>query len=214
MTGPKTAGKIALAVLIVISTAVATSRWWTLQIGRSLVCSEDVARSDALLLENFDLTYVLFERAEALETAGVAPTTLIPVEASSPEVANLIWSSIAEVMARYARLRVWRVIPIGHSEPISLNAALQIRRRLIGDGIRSIVVIAPGFRSRRSLLVYRATLGNAGIEVHCAPVFNRATPESWTESWHGIQEVTEEFLKLQYYRFYVLPFRTQRTSKG
>ena len=30
---------------------------------------------------------------------------------------------------------------------------------------------------------------------------------TWTESWHGIQEVVEQWLKLQYYRLYVLPFR-------
>ena len=30
-------------------------------------------------------------------------------------------------------------------------------------------------------------------------------PDNWTSSWHGIQDVTEQFIKLQYYRFYVLP---------
>jgi hypothetical protein len=42
--------------------------------------------------------------------------------------------------------------------------------------------------------------------VYCAPVFGRTTPERWTATWHGIQDVSEEFLKLQYYRFYVIPF--------
>ena len=27
-----------------------------------------------------------------------------------------------------------------------------------------------------------------------------------TETWHGTQEVALEFVMLQYYRFYVLPF--------
>ena len=214
MTALRTARKIALAVLIVILTATVTSRWWTLQIGRSLVCTEDISRSDALLVENFDPTYVLFERAAELTSAGVAPTALIPVAASSQGVVNPISSGIAEVMARHARLRAWRVIPVIYTEPFSLNAALQIRQRLIGEGIRSIVVVAPGFRSRRSVLVYRATLGTAGIEVRCSPAFNRATPENWTETSHGIMDVAEESLKLQYYRLYILPFRAPRTPKG
>jgi len=28
---------------------------------------------------------------------------------------------------------------------------------------------------------------------------------TWTREWHGIQSVVEEWLKLQYYRLYVLP---------
>jgi hypothetical protein len=115
-------------------------------------------------------------------------------------------------MAHYARLRAWRAIPvIGYTEPISLNTALRVRQRLIADGIKSVIVIAPGFRSRRSLLVYRETLGQAEIEVGCVPVFNRTSPERWTQSWHGIQEVAEEFVKLQYYRLYVMPFVLRRS---
>src|SRR5439155_10712211 len=116
--------------------------------------------------------YLLFERAAALEKAGVAPTTLVPVEASpDATVANPVSSGIAEVMARQARLRAWRMIPFRTIEPISLNAALQIRARLTADRITSVIVVAPGFRSRRSFLVYRATLGTAGIAVRCVPVF-------------------------------------------
>jgi hypothetical protein len=43
-----------------------------------------------------------------------------------------------------------------------------------------------------------------GIKVHCVPVFGQKSPANWTKTWHGIQDVTEQFLKLQYYRFYVL----------
>jgi hypothetical protein len=206
MRALKAAGKASFVVLIIVVAAVVTSRWWTAVIARSLVCAEQIERSDALLVENFDPTYLLFERAEALEKAGAARTTLIPVEAADTDVANPVSRGIAEVMARQARLRVWRVIPIGYTEPIALNASIQIRRQLIRDGIKSIIVIAPGFRSRRSSLVYRATLGDAGITVNCVPVFSRSSPERWTHSWHGIQEVIEEFVKLQYYRLYVLPF--------
>jgi hypothetical protein len=29
---------------------------------------------------------------------------------------------------------------------------------------------------------------------------------NWTQTWHGIQDVVEQWLKLQYYRLWVLPF--------
>jgi hypothetical protein len=204
----KTTWKLRLAALaLAILTGVLTRGFWAPQIARSLVCVEDLTPSDVLLVENFTPNYLLFERAAALESARIAPRTLVPVEAShDPKLAGLVSWGIAELMARQARLSDWEIVVIKETEPISLNAAGQIRDRLARDQITSLTVVTSGFRSRRSFLVYRAVLANAGTQVRCAPVFGRATPERWTETWHGIQQVTEEFLKLQYYRFYVLPF--------
>jgi hypothetical protein len=211
----RTSWRLSLGLLVVILATMLTSRLWTAQIARSLTCAESLAPSDAMLVENFDPHYVLFERAAALERDGFAPVALVPVErAYDPNVANPVWLGIAEVMARQARLRKWRAIPIGLTEPISLNAALQIRARLRADGVTSVIVIAPRFRSRRSLLVYRTTFGAAGIIVHCVPVPGQDSPERWTRTWHGIQEVIEEFIKLQYYRFYVIPFVSPPAAGG
>ena len=67
-----------------------------------------------------------------------------------------------------------------------------------------MIVVTRGFRSKRSLLVYHAVLDPVGIKVSCMPVFGQKTPDNWTVTWHGIQEVIEQFLKLRFYRFYVL----------
>jgi hypothetical protein len=204
----KTTWKLRVATLaLLILIGVLTRGFWAPQIARSLVCVEDLTPSDMVLVENFNPNYLLFERAAALESAGIASRFLVPVEASpDPKVAGLVSRGVAELMARQARLATWEIVVIKETEPISLNAAGQIRDRLARDQITSLTVVTSGFRSRRSLLVYRAVLGNAGTQVRCAPVFGPTTPERWTESWHGIQQVAEEFLKLQYYRFYVLPF--------
>jgi hypothetical protein len=205
----RTTWKLRLGILIVvIVTAALTSGFWAAQIGRSLVCAGDLVPSDVILIENFDPNYLLFERAEALEKAGLAPRTLVPVQVF-PEfpTVNPISKGIAEVMARQARLEAWGMIPIREIEPISLNAVSQIRDYLAREHVTSLIVVTSGFRSRRSSLVYRAVLGDRGVQVRCDPVFGRTTPDDWMNTWHGIQEVAQEFLKLQYYRFYVLPFR-------
>jgi hypothetical protein len=82
------------------------------------------------------------------------------------------------------------------------------------ERIRSVIVVSL-FRSRRSELVYGATLGRARITVSCEPVEGLQTVNTWTRSWHGVQNVAEQWAKLQYYRLYVLPFRLapQKTSK-
>jgi hypothetical protein len=95
-------------------------------------------------------------------------------------------------------------MPIRAIEPISLNAAYEIRDFLTKEHLRTVIVVTPGFRSKRSSLIYQAVLAPAGITVSCMPVFVGATLENWSQTWHGIQEVTEQFLKLQYYRFYIL----------
>jgi len=87
---------------------------------------------------------------------------------------------------------------------------IQVRDYLQREGIRSVLVIAPGFRSRRSSLLYRAVLGAAGIETRCMPVFGDQTPDTWTRTWHGVEQVLEQYIKLFYYRVAILP-RTAAT---
>lgn len=204
----KTTWKLRIAVVaVVILTAVATHGFLASYIGWSLVCTQDLTPSDAILVENFDPDYLLFERAAALEKAGLAPRILVPVQVLPDlEVANLVSTGVAEVMARQARIAIWDVIPIREIEPISLNAASQIGEHLVREHIRSLIVVAPGFRSRRSALVYGAVLGRLGVQVRCEPVIRRGAPDRWRATWHGVQTVVQEYFKLQYYRFYVLPF--------
>jgi hypothetical protein len=206
-TRTRTTWKLRLAVLVaLVLVLVATRAFWTARLGRSLVCAEELAPSDLILVENFDPDYLVFERAAALQAAGLAPRALVPVQASrEPGVPNPVSTGIAEVMARQARLRAWEVLPILESEPITLNAAAQLRDHLLRARVTSVVVVTGGFRSRRSILAYRVVLDPAGIRVHCAPVFGPRTLTAWTETWHGIQDVAEQQVKLQYYRFYVLP---------
>ena len=198
-----------LAALIVV--AFITKPVWAGWMRQSLVCSGGATPSDVLILENFDPSYLVFERAAELQKAGMAASALVPVEASDePGVPNAVSQGIAEVMARQARLGRWNSLPIRHAEPISLNAALQVRDELRRQRIRSIVIVAPALRSRRSALIYQAVLGGGDTQISCVPVFGASTPERWTATWHGIQSVAEEFLKLQFYRFYVIPILYSR----
>lgn len=203
----KTTWKLRVGLLIaVVLTGALTREFWIGTIGWSLVCARDVAPSDVILVENFDPDYLVFERAAELEKARLAQRVLVPVPGSSdPAVPNLM-RGVAELMARQARIGAWEMVPIQETEPITLNVAFQIRDHLARQQIKSVIVVTSGFRSRRSALVYRAVLGDGGTHVRCDPVFRHAGPERWAKTWHGIQTVAEEFLKLQYYRFYVLPF--------
>jgi hypothetical protein len=162
-----------------------------------------VSLADAIVIDNFDPNYLLFERAEALQRAGYARRVFVPVNTERDGTPSRVSSGIAEVMARVARLNPPELIPITETEPITLNAVKQIQRRLKAEEVRSVIVVASGLRSRRTELVYKSLLPST--TVLCVPVFGRHTPDTWSETWHGIQEVSEQFLKLLYYRAYVLP---------
>jgi hypothetical protein len=194
-----------LPVIVVVAAAM-TRAVWLPAIGRGLVCREEIAQPDAILVENFDPDYRLFERVAALQREGLTARVLVPTRtaAGDSDEANLVSREIVELMARLARVRNVEIVPIREIEPYSLNAAYQIRDFVIRSQARSVLVIAPALRSQRSSIVYRAILQPAGIRVHCLPVFGQHTPENWTASWHGIQTVTEQFLKLQFYRLYVV----------
>jgi hypothetical protein len=136
------------------------------------VCTPETPVSDALLLENFDPDFLVFERAETLVRAGVSSRVIVHVHASGEDgEPNGVDRGIVELFAKIARLPQFEIVPIRQTEPISFNAAVQIRDALLEKHVRSVVVIAPGFRSRRSALVYRQVLTPAGIRVTCDPVF-------------------------------------------
>ena len=186
--------RVTVPVAVVLA-GVLTRGLWLPLIGQSLVCPEEMASADVIVVENFDPDYRLFERAAALEREGRSTRILVPTPTSSSDSrdVNLVSGRIVERMAGLARIQNLEIVPTQEIEPYSLNAARQIRDYLIQGHVRSVLVVSPAFRSKRSSLVYRAVLEPAGIRAHCLLVFGQHTPKNWTASWHGIQTVTEQF---------------------
>jgi hypothetical protein len=184
----------------------ATSSWWALPVGQSLVCESDIQKSDAILIENMDPNYLLFERAADLRERGYASRVIALVQATGEgdHEPGLVSVSIAEVMARLAHLEALEFLPIEEVEPYTMNAAYQTGSHFERSGFRSAIVVSDGFRSRRTHLVYRKAFDPLGIAVTCAPVWGSTRPENWMQTWHGIQEVLLQATKLAYYRAWVL----------
>src|SRR5439155_23415578 len=110
----KTTWKLRLAmVILVILLGSLTRGLWIPSIGWSVVCAEEVGPSDVILVENFDPNYLLFERASALQKAGLSARVLIPTPTPrDPEVANTVFEGFVVVMARVAWLLSFEDIPI------------------------------------------------------------------------------------------------------
>lgn len=203
----KTTWKLRIGVLVFVLLVLrVTSGWWTAAIARSLIGDASIAQSDAILVETFDLNYSLFERAADLRHAGLAARVLVPLQAeSNTREPKAITAAVMQLMATRSNLGAVELVPVRDVEPITLNATRDVQRFLEQEHIRSVIVVTSLLRSRRAELIYRATFDRAGIDVRYQPVGDAAAVKHWSRSWHGIQDVLQQWLKLQYYRFYVLP---------
>jgi len=192
-------------VILLLALTFFTRGWWLDLGARSLVCTEGTGAGDVLLINNLESNYLLFEKAQELVSAGGVRRVmaLVPTTGSGSDPGRVA-QGVVDLMAEVARLKNLETVPIFEQEPISLHAAEQVEAHLQGDGVRSLILVTPGFRSRRSMLVYEKVFAPTGVQIQCVPVFGLKTPESWRDSWHGVEEVTLQWLKLWYYRLFVL----------
>jgi len=176
------------------------------KLAESLVYPGDVEASDAVIIENFDTNYLLFEETAKLVKAGQVGRVYVPVPFNRSRTGpNRVDQEFAEVMCRISRIEGGcELIPFLEIEPIRLNAAQQVKTFLQDKEIHSITIVSSVFSSKRSWLVFKSVFESTGVKVYCLPVFSERNPGNWTESWHGIQEVFMEFGKLWYYRLAVL----------
>jgi hypothetical protein len=196
-------------VAAVLLVPLLTRSLWVSTVASSLTCEEQVRAVDAILIDNFDRNYLLFERAATLYNAGHSTRVLLPAIAEPHADGPTVEQGFVAVMVRISHLKTTESIPVKQVEPISIGVAYQIRDYLTKEHIKSIMVVTTGLRAKRALLIYSSVLGRAGISVSCVPVFGTITPDTWTDTLHGIQEVTLQLVKLLYYRTYVLPFHSE-----
>lgn len=203
----KTTWTFRLVLIILLGACFFITRGYISEkLAESLVFRGTVEASDAVIIENFDPNYLLFEETSKLVKAGQASRVFVPVSINGSGTGpNRVNQEFVEVMCRISRIGGGcELILIDETEPIRFNAAQQIKNHLQDKGVQSVIVVSPGFSSRRSFLVYQSVFESTDIEVWCLPVFGDRNPANWADTWHGVQEVFLEFGKLWYYRLIVL----------
>jgi hypothetical protein len=197
-----------ILLFVLILTLIASTRnIWSPPLAWYLVCSSSEQEADVIVVENLSYDFLLFEKAADLMNRGVAHSALVLVQASghNPNEPGPVPRGIAEVMITAARLRNAELLPIEQREPITLNAARQVAAHLKSRlNLNSALIVTSGFRSKRTQAAFSSVLGEVGIAVSCMPVWKGSHPDNWTTTWHGIQEVCHQYLKLFYYKFAVL----------
>ena len=200
---PQAIGRRAVVIALAVLGIVLARAWWLAALGRSLTCEAGSAVGEAVLLDNFDNEYGLYKWGAEFQRAG--KRVLVPITVTADRDEEVAGREVAAAFARVAGLSRWDMITVREQEPVSLNTASCVRDVLLRERITSVTLVSHGFRSRRSDLVYRTVLSERGIAMSCLPVFADRDRSSWTATWHGIEDVSLQFLKLQYYRFWVMP---------
>lgn len=196
---------LALATIILCVGIVVTREHWLRALGHSLVCEASVGSGDAILLDNVEPNYPLFERAQRLEARGLSSLVLVPVlDYEGGDQPRSVALGFVRVMCEVSRLRNCTTFAAPEHEPISLNVARRCADELRARGVRSVILVTEGFRSRRAAEIYGHVFRPLGITVYIQPVFGSRTPDNWFRSWHGVQETGLQFVKLWYYRLAVL----------
>jgi len=114
-------------------------------IGESLVIHVGSEHCDAVLIENFDPNYLLFEESRKLLNSGMDAGVFVPVPYNRGKSGpNRVSAETVSVMAEVSRIGDYRTINIPETEPIRYNAALAIGGHLQSLRIGSVML---GFQS-------------------------------------------------------------------
>ena len=194
-----------LGLLVAASAIYLTYPGCLVSVAAGLVHEEKLDSAQLLVLENFDADYFVFEAARGLLRSGHSSKALVPVVANERTMKpGEVQLGFTEVMSRIAGIDSYEIVAVRHTEPVSLTVALQVANLVESQGIESVIVVSPRFRSARSYLVYDHVLTPRGIRVQCLAASGPVDVATWWHTWHGIQDVGLEYSKLLYYRFWVL----------
>jgi hypothetical protein len=106
---------------------------------------------------------------------------------------------IKDLQALKLQGKQFMVIRVPTNHPITLTEARIVLADLSVHGVRSAILVAEGFHTRRSLWSYKQAGLTLGIEIIPFPCFTRYQGDGWWRKPEGLKEFFEESTKLLYY---------------
>ena len=88
-------------------------------------------------------------------------------------------------------------VTIGH--PITLTEAQIVLSHLSKDGVKTAILLAEGFHTRRSYWTYKNVGLLVGIKIIPYPYFTTYENKNWWQEIRGVEAFVDELLKFLYY---------------
>jgi uncharacterized SAM-binding protein YcdF (DUF218 family) len=92
-----------------------------------------------------------------------------------------------------------QVIEVPPDHPVTFGEAQIVLSILSKSGVRSAILLADGFHTRRSFWAYKQVGSSLGVEIIPCPYFVSYRNENWWRKTDGIRAFTRELPKLFYY---------------
>jgi len=102
----------------------------------------------------------------------------------------------------------FKVIVVPIRNPVTLKEAEVVLKALSRENIKSVILLSPGFHTRRSYLAYQHVGVPLQIKIFPSACFTNYQLNNWWVQEPGVRDFTVELLKLGYYlaRGYI-PFK-------
>jgi hypothetical protein len=171
----------------------------------NFLAPEGVGNADVVIVENSESI-----RAKGVETgrdllsSGRAKHLVIVYQNSENERIfdrplnyNLLLTQKLESLG--LRKEQIQVIEVPTEHPITLTEAQTVLSNLSKSGVKSAILLAEGFHTRRSYWAYKQVGLSLGIKIIPCPYFIKYQHENWWTKIKGVHEFAFESLKLFYY---------------
>jgi hypothetical protein len=192
-----------LTVLTFATIFIIPYKFWLTKAAESLVLKDNLAKSDIILIENWDYPYFsTFVSASRLQAQGFAERIIIASNDRKEKDIATVYEKAIALYSSKAGIRPGTVeeIKLMPSEPVTLNRARQISEILKARAIRSVILVSGYYHSKRSTLAYRRFLEPTGTRILSYPADPEEMPDQWWKSPSGIKVVSMQFLKYVLYR--------------
>lgn len=199
------------AVLALV--VVAPGKIWLTAMATSLVHEDALASADLILVEMAVLPAPdAIAYAASLYHRGYAPRIAVTRYIHSDRLADggvQVPGSLDKLLEIYwadAGLdgSIVESVPIQVIDPVTLNSARQVAEYCRAHRVARVIIVPSRYHSRRSTLSYERYMTPLGIAMLSRPPEGRLRPDNWWRTKDGMLVVTQEYVKLLYYRAFVL----------
>ena len=166
---------------------------------------EKLGKSDVVILEGAQLIKEKpVHDAMALLSSGMANRMVIVIQQDPTNERSFALSNYSHLITKDLEAlglheNQFQVIAVPANHPVTLTEAKIVLANLSKSNVRSAILMADGFHTRRSFWVYRQVGRPLGIEIISCPYFVKHPRKAWWRTVDGCYEFISESLKLFYY---------------
>ncbi len=199
-----------ILLLLVASALLFTLREPILsEVGNFLVVSDSLDKAD--VIEVLSAQTVRYQKAAELFSQGWAPRIVITKGVYPHRVEQLKLYGISELESYEKAAAILRFLKIPESEieiidgynKSTADEARKLRRYMLDQGLKRLIVVTSNFHTRRSRLLFRMVFKGTGITilVQAAPPDYEFDPEKWWTRRKDSKTLLWEYQKLIFYAF-------------